>query len=81
MAQSSESLFQERTDGRRAHHVETDVKQSAMKDAAREDAIYLVLINNISRAESKVLKVEIQNGLQNEYTGTETNDEAIGQRN
>ena len=52
-----------------------------MKDAAREDAINLVLINNISRAESKVLKVEIQNGLQNEYTDTKTNDETVGQRN
>lgn len=52
-----------------------------MKDAAREDAINLVLINNISRAESKVLKVEIQNGLQNEYTDTKTNDETVGQWN
>ena len=52
-----------------------------MKDAACKDAINLMLIEDISRTESKVLKVQIQNGLQDEYTNTETNDETIGQRN
>ena len=57
------------------------MKRSSMKDAACKDAINLILINNISRAESKALKVQIQNGLQDEYTNTETNDETIGKRN
>lgn len=52
-----------------------------MKDAAREDAIKFMLVEHIPRTESKVLKVEIQNGLQNEHTDTKTNDETIGQWN
>ena len=52
-----------------------------MKDAAGEDAIKFMLVEDILRAEGKVVKVQIQNGLQNENTHTKSNDKAIGQGN
>jgi hypothetical protein len=63
VTKSPESLLQERTDGRCAHHVEPNVKQPSMKDAAGEDAVKLMLVEYIPGAKGEVLKVKVQYGL------------------
>ena len=51
-----------------------------MKDAACEDAIILVIVKHISRTKGEVLEVEVENGLQEEYSNAKSNNESIGQR-
>ena len=80
MPKCPKSLLQQRSNGRCAHHIEADVYQPAMKDAACEDAIILVIVKHIPRTKGEVLEVEVENGLQEEYSNAKSNNESIRQR-